>query len=531
LDGIDEASDLRDEIIFFITSVLVVGGHHCLCTSRPEGAPTQQFDAFLVLKLMPLTQEDRYAVIKQQFQGVGTAFDKLFELINMREANDKLYSEELRGQQIERLPEVRRSTLQYDLDGRVVTTAQALFETAGLAQPVFESALQNIVTALRLSANQLELVELEGRQWEEEDLDEELEEELEEEGIDRASHIPVHVQRKVKALGASHVKDVLSATLLGKNAEEMLRISTSIMNEPSLTVVGLQNLIQADKVDIVHYRRLVLHVRVKGFKGSSHVAQIVVSHLSNAGHPTAIPSHFTQLFVPAGEVLKSVELERKVRLVERIVSVPVLLSLLVVAMRTTHYVDHDDSNTDPYAESVFPSSLHQLYSKAVRQLAEINAYENNTSDKDTLAMVQQVATFAHASGARVFGTDQAALALEERNLFDTCRNHEGRRRAGAAQVYHRLWNKLTKELRVPSVPCIKVLESSHQNCAYQAEHLSLQEFLCGESFRDILRRAHAHKTARVMSTHDGVRNGHASSGSVCQDSGGMSTQNVHIGER
>jgi Leucine-rich repeat (LRR) protein len=495
LDGIDEASDMRDEIIFFITNVLVVGGHHCLVTSRPEGAPSDQFDAFLVLKLKGLRDEDRHKVLQQQFAVRSRQFDRLFELISVRESNDRLYEEELRNKEIERLPGVnRRDGLQRGVGGRALTSSQALFDTAALAYPAFETALAKVVTDLHLGDGQLQIVPLDG--------------DHDQDGL----QIPAHVERKVKALGAAHVKDVLSATLYGNSAEEMLSIADTIVASPQLALAGLQNMVHEDKLDLMHHRRIVLQVRVRGFKGSSHVAQVTITHAQKQGEPTVSQAYFEQLFAGPEERIELAELQRRAALMEKIVKVPVLLSLLVVAMGSAH----------TYDESPLPANLHELYSQAVNRLIEINSDENDIKEKDTLATIKQVATFAHVLGLRVFGNDHAALALEERNLFP---NHRTKRRGAksASKFFHETWARFVRhesvenfdplELSVPHVPCMKILDASHLTNAYQMEHLSLQEYLCGESFRAYLHFSHEQKASKgtktngVLGLHDRVHDG------------------------
>ena len=102
LDGIDEASGLRDEIEELIVETLVPMGFPALvATSRESGItrPERYVKEFVIMSLRPLTGEQQRAVIDAQLKG-NEFFMHTFAFSEIRKTNDDIYgrafSDELR---------------------------------------------------------------------------------------------------------------------------------------------------------------------------------------------------------------------------------------------------------------------------------------------------------------------------------------------------------------------------------------------------------------------------------------------------
>ena len=84
IDGIDEAAGMKEAIEDFVHKEVSVSGNRLVVTSRPEGVRLDLYtDRFIVINLLPLSDEQQRRVINAQMQG-NVFFDHLMSLAVIR---------------------------------------------------------------------------------------------------------------------------------------------------------------------------------------------------------------------------------------------------------------------------------------------------------------------------------------------------------------------------------------------------------------------------------------------------------------
>ena len=92
IDGVDEAAGQRDVIETLVHNELVPSGNRLVVTSRPEGVDLVDYKTcFVVLDLLPLSQEQQRLVIQMQLQG-NTFFENLVIIGECRRLMDKQFT-------------------------------------------------------------------------------------------------------------------------------------------------------------------------------------------------------------------------------------------------------------------------------------------------------------------------------------------------------------------------------------------------------------------------------------------------------
>jgi hypothetical protein len=95
VDGIDEASDLKADVIAMALEQLSDRGHSLIVTSRPEGVeaelPVFESSGFVLLDLQPLSQEQQDACVQQQLKD-NEFYLHVREFSAVRTKQDELYA-------------------------------------------------------------------------------------------------------------------------------------------------------------------------------------------------------------------------------------------------------------------------------------------------------------------------------------------------------------------------------------------------------------------------------------------------------
>ena len=141
VDGVDEAAGLRDIVEAFVHYELVPSGNRLVVTSRPEGVDLEDYKArFVVMNLLPLSQEQQRNVIQMQLQG-NSFFEHLVNIGECRKLMDEQYRRTFHTQ------DLRKQIEEFDLrsgaagagddgdDGAAVPTRQAQGAEAEAARP------------------------------------------------------------------------------------------------------------------------------------------------------------------------------------------------------------------------------------------------------------------------------------------------------------------------------------------------------------------------------------------------------------
>ena len=122
VDGVDEAAGLREIVEAFVHYELVPSCNRLVVTSRPEGVDLEDYkNRFVVMNLLPLSQEQQRNVIQMQLQG-----NYFFEhLINIGECR-KLLDEEFK----KKFPteDLRRQAEEIDMDAAAHATGEEATE-------------------------------------------------------------------------------------------------------------------------------------------------------------------------------------------------------------------------------------------------------------------------------------------------------------------------------------------------------------------------------------------------------------------
>ena len=135
--------------------------HLVLATGRPEGVRRELYERaeYLMLSLQPLSPNQQQMMIDRRLADGSTAatfFKNLLAFRESRALQDSLHAENFALGRIEQLEEIKGDEKQYAADGRPVDNQTALFERAGHAKPVFDTALRQIAeatgTTLKLAA-------------------------------------------------------------------------------------------------------------------------------------------------------------------------------------------------------------------------------------------------------------------------------------------------------------------------------------------------------------------------------------------
>ena len=94
LDGIDEASALRQRIQSFVIDQLVPRRIRLVVTSRPEGVEKKHFlESFVIVNLKPLSDEQQRKAIGIQLKGLEFS-DHLMAFGAIRREHDRIFVHE-----------------------------------------------------------------------------------------------------------------------------------------------------------------------------------------------------------------------------------------------------------------------------------------------------------------------------------------------------------------------------------------------------------------------------------------------------
>jgi hypothetical protein len=464
-DGVDEAGLLHEVVEDFI---LEVGKQHrVVVTSRPEGVRRQLYEegGYVVLNLQPLTAEQQQMMINRRLAPGGMAhtfFTNLLAFIASRHLMDELYSKKFPLRLIEKLKAIKGDETQYAAGGGRVNTQAALFERAELAKRVFDVKLTAIAEAAGLDLTSgLKLATLKGTtegcvvdskllksvpRLEEKSFPHELEQANKrgEDTHDEACVARLLATWKAAATvstimeGLSTVKDVVRGLVKCDNEEQMLLFIKGIEVCPELEIVRLKNFFA--KLGPTHYRRIGLNVRVKLEGGGSHVAEVQV-------HQTDIkdnePSHevyeyFRSLFCGKSvdnEMNNWIELEARMKHLEAVLPVPVLMSLLIVCME-----GHGGAAASASAVLEVPATTAELYQTAMAKLYKQRCGDNWQRMQRLVQAVftqNQLRRRRQFDNADVFSALQAAASVQ--GAPDTLEEQQ------------QLWNQAVENEAVPFV--------------------------------------------------------------------------------
>jgi hypothetical protein len=493
LDGIDEASDLAQAVVDFMHKVVVAGGHQLVTTSRPEGlfnVRAESLNGFLTVQLLPFSQEDQKKVLEQQFTTNPRFFKYLFKFKEEKDKMDQIYSENFDEKASLAITSIEGVKLDATHKfGGLPVSQQTLLGFAAQVKPLFDTSLEAIVAQVDgLSVKHLKVAALKGTSdgsvgkngelvrliyrvaqkahsakdgvitlngssaFDGSDLSAEQISALKMDGI------PLTIHSEMS--GLVEVRDVVRATILCDTAqqmEEVLRLSSE-----TLGIVQLKNYFK--KLGPTHYRRFGLNIRVPiPGTSASHVTELQVQYAdiykNQPDH--LVYKYFRDLFSDPGqdmddELDRWLGFEKQMKLLQSIMRVPVLMSMLVVAMRS------DDGKRIPKV----PSSTGELYQIVVDEQIQRATIAGEDSQVTERAM-KLIGAYAHLKQLPLFGKKHVAEALAYDKACANC------------------WHQLLVG-DVTQLPCYKVLDVDSQEAAYQPRHLSSQEFLCVMFFKEMV---------------------------------------------
>jgi hypothetical protein len=442
LDGIDEASDLAQAVVDFMLKVVVAGGHRLVTTSRPEGLVGVHeggLDAFLKVQLLPFTAEDQQMVLAQQYPKNPVFFHNLFQFLGQKATMDRLYVESFPARGIEDEPDVNTYEVQRTVHGRPVTTGEELYEVARAAQPVFESLLQGIADELGVSVHRLSsksadvlpaacvlIAPLKGGGVPNDRVAQKAREY--DAGIARGPPKGNKFEKEGSKAGEgmSHVKDINRASILLQDEAQMLAFLGKLKASKRLTLTRLKNLFSPRSLGPTHYRRINCSIGVPVADGVLHLCELQVHQKDIHDHAPdhVVYEYFRELFNED----KLAGFMQKMALLQTIMEVPVLISMLVVAM-------------DTEAGAIFPEVPS---TKAGLYQIVLNKQMQRAATAVALPALQRalmwVGAYAHLSKQRLFGKAHVAKALSHDAQCTAC------------------WVQLLTD-NTDQLPCYKVLDA------------------------------------------------------------------------
>lgn len=422
VDGIDEASAMKDELEDFIVNDLMPTGTRVVVTSRPDGLSPELYDSrgFFFASLLPLT--DEHPIVGDQLPNCAFV-EHLTKVCDVRHDHDRLYlrcfdtpAQRAAVEQFDLAPDRAPSTpFEHDVTclspqphhafddiaGMLDMTAHSLAAAACRVEPVMLRD-QVVVTVTRLASGRLECRLV----------------------CDTADHT-LAVLRKLREGFESSINNV-AARLDLVACRNLFRHLDS--NHFRRVLLDAHFLFATDAGALVH---LQVHcARVVGFHHSSGI------EAHDAGLRAAVPVHIADDFDQS--------LEHCIRTFEDIRQTPVFLAMLVVAVR---------GGRDRHP----PSSLFSLYEGAMAAIVR-SSDDDDENVRLVLRLLRRIATANHVDRRREFSASDV----------ERCLKGSGRERA--------VWSDMLAE---GSIPLVRIISESGAN--FEFKHLSFQEALFAQA--------------------------------------------------
>ena len=484
LDGIDEASQLAQAVVDFMLTAVVAGGHQLVTTSRPEGLARVRegsLGAFQKVLLLPLSDADQKMVLEQQYDKNPDFFRNLFQFMAEKGTMDRLYAERFPSRDIEAVPDANTHAVQLATNGQPATTGVQLYEAARAAQPAFESLLKSIAGEMGVAVRHVPVfggsAHEQFKVWEAALPDEclliaplkgggEPNDRVAQKAAEYEDGIAAGKFKEEDSKageGMSHVKDINRASIMLRDEARMLAFIgklRALHASGRLTLARLKNLFR--KLGPTHYRRINCSIGVPVAAGG--VQQGGVQHLCELQlhqkdiHDNAPDHRVYEYFRKLVKAFSLADFMQNMELLQSIMGVPVMLSLLVVAMET---------EAETHIPRV-PSTKAELYQMVLeKQMQKAVAPAALATLRRTMMWV---GAYAHLKTLRLFGKLHVAEALHHDPEAAAC------------------WSKLLQVDGTDCLPCYKVLDLHSMEAAYQSRHLSIQEYLCVTLFEEVVLR-------------------------------------------
>jgi uncharacterized membrane protein YgcG len=607
-DGLECAGTVSNQLVGFIHDLVRGGYQVVVATrpylfgpDAPPGSALHQLASdSLNVELQYLSPDEQQSMLTQQYKHMAhdpeaKFFPNLFRFIAQRQEMDTLYNTNFPTRRVEGVVEVLNGdALQYEMKTadaeQLIETQRGLYALAFQAKPIFDKCMRGIMGKLGLDdKTHLLLADVKGTV----------------EGcvvrnkelikmVPRVMHKAEHFDKVIekgnlRGNGMAHVDDVVRATALGNNEGDIIKIIKEVRNNKKLEIVRLRNHFREDRLTPTHYRRLDMTVRLTldATAGLTHVCELIVTTVTIKDNepPSQLYDYFRALLHEeqaagsqtgsGGGGISSISsssgdgggsgggatatmgggafmsesaewsvFQRRMKLLQRVVQVPMLMSLLIVAMTGKRAGSADNAGNEDEDEEglsgvevpVMPASEAATYSLAISNLIARTKPEHPAKVRTAL---QQVSAFTHAEqlntvseeelGKKLGGTQ---VLLWWQRLYSSPGGDVGtgdRERAAAIGGGQALDHSLrTRETYAGQgatrrtawgggeIPCFEI-DNGRGPLQFRGRHRLLQEHLTAEAFVDFL--ATRQRRADFNTTLFGWFEGSEARASILNDGG------------
>jgi Ran GTPase-activating protein (RanGAP) involved in mRNA processing and transport len=539
--------------------------------ARPGSALHRLATDSLMLELLHLSPDEQQKMLAQQYKHrmhdpEAKFFPNLFRFIAQRQEMDMLYTKHFPTKRVEGVAEVFGDTLQYEMKTadaeQLVETQRGLYALAFQAKPIFDKELRRIMKTLGLDDNaHLLRAEVKGTAEGCVVRNKELIK-----MVPRVMHKAEHFDKlvgkgKLRGTGMAHVDDIVRATALGNSEADILNIIKEVQNSKKLEIVRLRNHFREDRLTPTHYRRvdLVLRLTVDSTAGLTHACELIVTTetIKENEPPSQLYDYFRGLLqegqtagqkggggsrrdsssgggggggdggiradrfadsivVGGGGLMSESEewsiFQQRMKLLQHVVQVPMLMSLLIVAMSGKKTDGGDNANEDEDEDMfsgvevpVMPASEAATYSLAISNL--IARSKSALLGKARTAL-QQVAAFAHAEQLADISEEQLAKSLigtqvllwwqrlyghsdgDGRSQRTRTQSISGGQALDSSLRTRDKYSGLGAVRRTAwggaEIPCFEIENSIGDSLQFRIRHRMLQEHLTAEAFVDFI---------------------------------------------